>query len=203
MTKMVDDKLFVELAGRRVEEVVCAPYCRFDHERDCYTVSFWDGQYALYPKRKEIEPLDGTAKPHGYLGVFLINYLLSPHKKDSTGKWISEKDLTGGSTFFRGPHAIPTERIVSACGDDLEGLRQRCLVLGGTALDMADCSFAFDIIGGLRLALLYWRGDEEFPAEARLLLDESARGVLKLDVVYGLLCYACLHLAGEADGTND
>lgn len=41
------------------------------------------------------------------------------------------------------------------------------------------------------IALLYWLGDEEFPAEAKLLLDKSISGSLALDSVYALAVDAC------------
>jgi hypothetical protein len=195
MADMVDKLLFAELEERGVEEIIRPGNCDYDEQEQCFRVQAWNGRYAVYPGHRKIVPLDGTSEPHEYFCVFLVNYLLARKAPKSTGNWISEKDLVGGVTFFRGPHKIPTELISDVFGNDLDLLQQKCLQLGGTPLDMADCSFSFDIIGSVRIALLYWQGDEDFPAEAKLLIDSSISDSLRLDVVFGLLCDACVRIA--------
>ncbi len=195
MAEMVDRRLFAELEERSFEKIILPDYCDYIEKEQCYRVRAWNGTYAVYPRQKKIEPLDGTPAPHSYFCVFLVNYLLAEKAGTATGKWISEKDLVGGVTFFRGPHKIPTELISKAFGNNLDLLQQKCLQLCGTPLEMADCAFSFDIIGSIKVALLYWQGDDDFPAEAKLLIDSSVAGSLQLDVVFGLLCDACARIA--------
>lgn len=195
MADMVDKRLFAELEERRIEEIILPEYCDYSEKEQCYLVKAWGGSYAVYPEQQVIKPLGGTAEPHSYFCVFLVNYLLAEKEITSTGKWISEKDLAGGVTFFRGPHKIPTDLISEIYRNDVDGLKQKCIQLGGSPLDMADCSFSFDIIGSIKIALLYWRGDEDFPAEAKLLIDSSVTNSLRLDVIFGLLCDACVRIA--------
>lgn len=195
MADMVDKLLYAELARKNVEDVVMPPFCEYSEAERCYIVTAWNGTFAVYPEQAAVRALSGTEEPHDYFYVFLINYLLAEKKAEPTGCWISEKDLAGGATFFRGPHKIPTELISETYGNDLERLRQKCSSLRGTPLDMADCAFAFTIVGSIRLALLYWVGDEDFPPEAKLLLDQSVADSLRLDVIFGLLCDACVRLA--------
>ncbi len=195
MAGMVDKQLFAELAERGVEDIVMVPFCRYNKEEGCYEVMAWNSRFAVYPQKELIKALDGAAEPHDYFYVFLVNYLLSPKKAVPTSNWISEKDLVGGTTFFRGPHAIPTDLITQAFGDDLQALRFKCESLKGIPLDMADCSFSFHILGSINVALLYWVGDEDFPAQAKLLIDSSVADTLRLDVVFGLLCDVCVCIA--------
>jgi hypothetical protein len=142
-----------------------------------------------------VKALDGAPEPHDYFYVFLVNYLLSSKKAEPTAQWISEKDLVGGVTFFRGPHAIPTELITKTFGNDIQALERKCASLHGTRLEMADCSFGFHVVGSVKVALLYWQGDEDFAAEAKLLIDSSIADSLRLDVVFGLLCDVCVRIA--------
>ncbi|MDZ7803203.1 DUF3786 domain-containing protein [Thiohalophilus sp.] len=195
MTDLVDGRLYAELAGRNAADVVLAPCCEYNEETQCYTVRAWGGSYVVCPHQAMIRPEAGTAEPPIYFSIFLVNYLLAEKKATPAGQWISEKDLSGGPTFFRGPHRIPTDLIVDAFGDDMEMLGKRCRQLGGTPLDMADCSFGFDIIGSIRLALLYWGSDDDFEAEAKLLIDASVADTLQLDVVFALLSHACGRIA--------
>jgi hypothetical protein len=124
-------------------------------------------------------------------------YLLSAEDHHALGEWISEKDLPGGPTFFRGPHLIPTEWISRRFGNDLEGFGKSCREIGGSELDMGDAAFRFDIVPGIPVAVVYWQGDDEFPAEAGLLYDRSIARVLPLDIVFALAVGVCSRLGRQ------
>lgn len=193
MADMVDKQLFEELAKRDPKEVTNPHLCTYNEEDECYSVSAWEAKYSIYPNSAKIEMVQGDGEPHDYFYVFLINYLLSKKNTTPEGEWISVKDLPGGVTFFRGPHEIPTRVITQTYGNDMVLLKKRCEALGGTLLDLADCSYSFDIIGNVQVALLYWQGDEDFPAEAGVLIDKSIMD-MPLDVVYALLCEVCVRV---------
>ena len=197
MADMVDKRLFEELAKREPEELIDPLFCTYSEADECYCVTAWGEQYAVYPNSARIEMVRGSGKPHDYFYVFLVNYMLSKKSVTSVGEWISVKDLPGGVTFFRGPHEIPTQAVTQSYGNDLDLLKKRCEELGGTGLDLADCSYSFDIIGNMQIALLYWQGDEDFPAEAGVLIDKSIMDT-PLDVVYALLCDACMRISRPA-----
>ena len=108
--------------------------------------------------------------------------------------WISEKEIPGGPTFFRGPHALPTDLITKRFGNDLAAFGKRCASLKGSPLEMADAAYRFDIVPRVPVAVLYWCGDEEFPAEAKLLFDKSIARRLATDVVYALAVGVCERL---------
>lgn len=195
MAGMVDSRLFAELAERQREDVILPGWCEYSEAEHGYIVKAWGGNYIVRPAREEIEALPGTATPHEYFCVFLINYLLSQKPSEPLDEWISEKDLTGGATFFRGPHAIPTHLISETFGNDLTALEKKSLSLHGQPLELADTAFAFEVVGTVKVALLYWLGDEDFPAEAKLLIDRSVAGSMQLDVVFSLLCDTCYRIS--------
>lgn len=195
MAGIVDSRLFTELAARGKEEVILPGWCEYSETKRGYIVKAWGSDYLVRPKSEEIKTLTTAITPHEYFCVFLINYLLSEKAIESDGEWISEKDLAGGTTFFRGPHAIPTHHISQTFGNDIDALKKRSESLHGEPLDLADIAFAFEVIGAVKIALLYWLGDEDFPAEAKLLIDRSVAGTLQLDAIFALLCDACYRLA--------
>lgn len=194
MSDPVDKQLFAELSRKSHQEVVFTPFCDYDPVQKCYSVKAWGGEYLVYPDRAQVQAGKDTAEPHEYFYVFLVNYLLSPKLAEPAMEWLSVKDLVGGVTFFRGPHEIPTQLITETFGNDITSLEEKCRILGGTPLAMADCAFCFDVIGSIRVALLYWLGDEDFPPEAKLLVDKTVADTLQLDIVYGLLCDACIRI---------
>ena len=45
------------------------------------------------------------------------------------------------------------------------------------------------------VAVLLWRGDDEFPAQAKLLFDKTITEHLALDIIFGLTVEICLALS--------
>ena len=58
--------------------------------------------------------------------------------------------------------------------------------LGGLKLDLGDASFAFDALPRVRVAAVYFTGDEDFPASANVLFDASASHYLPTDAIGGV-----------------
>lgn len=171
--------------------------CRFHSESGDYTLSLWGVDYRIAVYHQEIINTTLGAPSHPYFNVFIISYLLLEQDISVVGEWISEKDFPGGATFFRGPHVVPTVLITERCGNDLEGFTARCQELGGTSLSLADRAFSFRIAAEVPVAVLYWSGDADFPAEAKILFDRSLISALPLDVVYSLAVTICHRLAGR------
>jgi hypothetical protein len=171
--------------------------CRFHAESGDYTLSLWGVDYRIAVHRQEIVSTNQGPPTHPYFNVFIISYLLLEGDISVVGEWISEKDFPGGATFFRGPHVVPSMLITERYGNDLQDFTTRCRDLGGTPLSLADLAFSFLITPEVPVAVLYWRGDADFPAEARILFDRSLISALPLDVVYSLAVTICHRLAGR------
>lgn len=199
MSGSVDDRLFKDLAAKDGAAMGEIPGCSYDKENRLYRVQAWGQEYLVQPLEKAIQTDSSSSATHQYFYVFLVNYLLGNPPETIAGQWVSEKDLPGGPTFFRGPHEIPTRSIADVYVNDMDRLSDRCKALGGEELDMADLSFRFKVMDTVHLALLYWQGDEDFPPEAKLLMDSSLMNVFALDVVYALLCDACNRIALVAE----
>jgi hypothetical protein len=79
-----------------------------------YMLSVWGDEYGIFPNRSKINCMSNNARSlHDYFYLFIIHYLLKSKEIEISNEWISEKDLPGGTTFFRGPHVIPTIGILT------------------------------------------------------------------------------------------
>jgi hypothetical protein len=56
---------------------------------------------------------------------------------------------------------------------------------------MADVAYRFDIVPRIPVGVLYWQGDEDFPAEAKILYDQTITAHLASDIVYALAVGIC------------
>ena len=127
--------------------------------------------------------------------------LLNSKEIAISNEWISEKDIPGGTTFFRGPHEIPTNLISLRFNNNVNEFKERCEQLHGSPLNMADAAYRFKITPRIPVAVLYWRGDDDFPAEAKLLYDRSIIELLSLDILFALAVAVCSRI-GMADSTT-
>ena len=200
MPELIDSKFFQELAAQDRLDVCRRAVCDYDGSDMCYAVPLWDQHYRVYADQCRVEPAGGNPeKLHPYFELFLVHYLLRARELEPARQWISEKDIPGGSTFFRGPHAIPTDLIASRFENDLTGFSERCKQLGGTFLDMADSAFIMQITPRIPVAVLYWRGDEEFPPESKILYDATIAGHLATDIIFALAWGICDRLGSPVD----
>lgn len=196
MAKLIDPRHFKDLAKMDPEAVCRRALCGYNNDKRCYTLSLWGDAYDIYPGKAAIVP-NGSAPSHmdTLFGLFMVHYLLTAKEIPIRKEWISEKDIPGGETFFRGPHEIPTYLIEKRYGNDVNGFAGKCEELEGTPLEMADEAYAFKIAPRIPLAILLWKGDDEFPTESKMLFDRSIIQHLALDIIFSLAVEVCSKLA--------
>lgn len=196
MTKGIDACHFQDLAEMDPQEVCTRALCGYETDTERYTLSIWGANYGVYPAEACIVRLsDNTPVTNTFLSLFVVHYLLTSQERPITKEWISVKDIPGGATFFRGPHAVPVYLIEKRYGNDMDGFAEACEQLDGTPLHMADKAYVFKIAPRIPVAVLLWKGDDEFPAEAKLLFDKSIKHHLALDIIFSMAVELCSRLA--------
>lgn len=191
---------FQELAGLNPQEVCRRALCKYEEEKKSYTLSVWGDEYEIFPHKSAIDPISGNfGGIHEYVFLFCLHYLLNVRDLGISNKWISEKDIPGGVTFFRGPHEIPTRLISKRFGNDTSEFKKKCARLHGIPLDMADAAFRFEITPRIPVAVLFWQGDDDFPPEAKLLYDKTITTHLTPDIVFALAVEICTRIGNPQD----
>lgn len=195
MADYIDKSYLKELAETNPAQLTTDSRCRYNKSEKTYSMIVWGEEYHISQNSGKIQTTNQQLElRHDYFDLFIIYYLLRGKKKQIAKEWISEKDLAGGATFFRGPHLLPTSLVVDAVGDDLQIFNTRCRALNGQALELADSAFRFEITPEIPIAILYWQGDEDFGAEAKLLFDRSIEQLLPLDIIFAIASYVCFRL---------
>ena len=197
--KWIDEQHFTELARAEPEKLCVKGRANYNPLTGIYTIAVWNEEYAFDSRHCLVSVTSATSSVRpgaeaDRFSVFAIWYLLHPMTIPNTGVWVSGNDFPGGNTFFRGPHQIPGGRVAEACGGDPDRFTAACQRLGGKQLDMGDAAFRFSIMPDINVAVLLWRGDEDFPAEAKLLFDQGLVGKLPLDIVWALAAGICKRL---------
>jgi hypothetical protein len=64
-------------------------------------------------------------------------------------------------------------RAAFTFGTRIDAFRAACEKMGATALPHGDAGFAFDVIGGYKMQILAWAGDDEFPPNAQIIYSDN------------------------------
>ncbi len=64
-------------------------------------------------------------------------------------------------------------RAAFTFGTRVAAFRAACEKMGAAALKHGDAGFQFDLVGGYRMQLLIWEGDDEFPPNAQVLYSDN------------------------------
>ena len=198
MTNSIDSSYFIELTEKNPEDVCRLALCDYDPIEKRYRISVWGEEYGVYPHDSKILRLQEENPDVGHLlGLFIVYYILRSKDINISKEWISEKDIPGGATFFRGPHKIPTHIIETRYENNIEEFKDTCQRLHGIPLDMADAAFAFEITPRIPVAVQFWDKDDEFPAEAKILFDKTIAEHLAPDIVFCLTVEICRRIGEE------
>ena len=126
--------------------------------------------------------------------ILLLHYLLHADGTPMAHEWCAFRDLPDGMFYARafaerGPRPLaaafggPAEPAAEA---GLGRFRAAAAALEGEPLDLADAAYAFQILPRLRVAVLLWASDDEFPARASMVFDAAAGHYLPTEDLAGL-----------------
>ncbi len=189
-------KLWEELCSLEPRKV--CERCKVDYDSaGFYSVDSLARTVRVYPQKEQFESEDESLAADADYQLLLVSYFLYAQNIELAGKWVSEKDLKGGSTFFRGPHALPAAPIEKRFGSDPAGFREKALTLGGRASEFGDMSMSFPVLPRISLAVVLWVKDEEFPARVTFMLDSSIEAHLSLDVIVAMTKSVTAQLISE------
>jgi len=180
-----------KLAQAEPDEVCQRTGATYNLEWKGYFLPILNQKYLIQPAEQKILCLRGgicqeeDLRDYFYLMVLL--YLLDAQAGEPTYTWISEKDLAGGTTFFRGPHALRVEGLKSAFGKDPEAFGRAGSRLGGVELGFGDKAFALIVFPRVPLAYVLWKEDEEFPAQVTVMFDSTIQKHFSLDGIWCLV----------------
>jgi len=199
----VDELLWRQLDQLDPEDVCRRAQVSYDRDRSGYRVPFLTGTLCCLPGRRALELIEAPTgtRLDFQLVLVVLHYLLEAKATPLAGKWIGERDIPGGALFFRGPHAFPTGRLLQCFGDHREAFCRALEALGGVPVSHGDAAYRLWVLPRVPLLLIFWDGDEDFPAELKIRFDASIQDQLQaLDTIWALINLVARGIAAPLPG---
>lgn len=111
----------------------------------------------------------------------LLYYLATADGTPAANRWIAFRELPDGWLYHQAFQGYTGRRLVQAVGSDVDAFTWAVRSLGGRPIEVGDAGYAFDALPHVPLAVVYWRGDDEFPPQAQVLFDAAAMHYLPTD----------------------
>lgn len=105
--------------------------------------------------------------------TFLLRFLLEGKKAAPSGGYKTFREMPWGEMYI-GPY---TGRVLTRAaftfGTRVEKFAAACEKMGAVKLPHGDAGYQFDFLGGYRMQIMVYAGDEEFPPSAQVLYSDN------------------------------
>ncbi|MGA2027795.1 MAG: DUF3786 domain-containing protein, partial [Syntrophobacteraceae bacterium] len=129
--------------------------------------------------------------------ILIAHYLLGSAGKKSTGKLITFRQIPDGHFYFEAFQRRARDPFANYFGNNGQLFVKCAEMLGAVPVAIGDFGMDFPVFAHIHVQLVLWSGDEEFPADATILFDESVQRILPVEdiaVMCGNLVYRLIGL---------
>ena len=143
----------------------------------------WDGkefavmlmgrEYAIAHPDYAIRALDGGKVPALPVQTFLLRYLLECRDVAWKGQWKTFREMPWGEMYIKPYTGRVLTRAAFTFGTRLAAFRAAAEKMGAAPVKHGDAGYQFDLIGGYKMQILVWEGDDEFPPNAQVLYSDN------------------------------
>ena len=105
--------------------------------------------------------------------TFLLRFLIGGRAAAPSAAYKTFREMPWGEMYI-GPY---TGRVLTRAaftfGTRVEKFRAACEKMGAMAIRHGDAGFQFDVLGGYRMQIMVYAGDEEFPPSSQVLYSDN------------------------------
>ena len=142
-------------------------------------VKYQDGKFSVTLLGKEYVlshpdyAISGETVPPLPVQTFLLRYLLESKTVAWCGSWKTFREMPWGEMYIKPYTGRVLTRAAFTFGTRVAAFKAACEKMGATALPHGDAGYEFHFIGGYRIQILVWEGDEEFPPNAQVIYSDN------------------------------
>ena len=138
-----------------------------------FTVKLLGRSFAIAHPDYAIRALDGGKVPPLPTQTFLLRYLLESKDVAWSGQWKTFREMPWGEMYIKPYTGRVLTRAAFTFGFRVAAFRAAAEKMGATPVKHGDAGYQFDLIGGYKMQILVWAGDDEFPPNAQVLYSDN------------------------------
>lgn len=135
-----------------------------------YTVSYPDYE-VKHLDREDIGwfPLEEKANAR----ILILRFLTEGAMAPASGKFVTYREIPWGEVYFKQFQGRCLFRLAYGFGNKQEKFSEVCELTGARKLTHGDVSYELPFFGELKLQMILWAGDDEFPPSAQILFSDN------------------------------
>ena len=143
----------------------------------------WDGkefyvnllgrEFAISHPEYSLRAMDGGKLPPLPTQTFLLRYLLESRQVAWAGEWKTFREMPWGEMYIKPYTGRVLTRAAFTFGTRVADFKAAAEKMGAEAVKHGDAGFEFNLIGGYKMRILVWEGDDEFPPNAQILYSDN------------------------------
>ena len=138
-----------------------------------FTVRLLGREFAIAHPEYAIRALDGGKLPPLPTQTFLLRYLLESKDVSWAGTWKTFREMPWGEMYIKPYTGRVLTRAAFTFGTRVAAFQSAAEKMGALPLKHGDAGYQFALIGGYRMQILVWEGDDEFPPNAQVLYSDN------------------------------
>ena len=138
-----------------------------------FTLTLLGRSFAISHPQYAIRALDGGSIPPLPTQTFLLRYLLESREVAWAGQWKTFREMPWGEMYIKPYTGRVLTRAAFTFGTRVAAFKAAAEKMGATAVSHGDAGYEFSLIGGYKMQILVWEGDDEFPPNAQVLYSEN------------------------------
>lgn len=166
------------------------------------SISLFQDQYQIRLAEREVLLGPSRLRADEGVSVLILRYLIARSKKgyNPLGEWISIKETTGGKLFCSNFTRRAIRPLVERFGQNPEEL-VRILEedFAGRRVKGADVAVELESFPGVYVRILFWKSDEDLPADATMLFDRALNEIFIMEDLTVLLTILAEDILKAAD----
>jgi hypothetical protein len=186
---------------RAIDRAVVAEHSGAEIDRDgSLRVEFLRRTYVIDHAEWTVRRTEDGATPSSFIQSLILTYLSTADGTPSIDRWVGFRELPNGLFYASAFQGYTGAELIRNLNGDVAAFRQASEKLKGEALAIGDAGYVFQVLPHLKLAVVIWAGDDEFPAQAQVLFQESAPHYLVTEglAIVGSLVIAQIIKAAKA-----
>jgi hypothetical protein len=168
------------LRGVKPGKLALRSGCEQEADGNFRLTFFWQ-EYVVSGDDFTVRRADTGEEPSSFTQSLILTYLVTADGTTPSSRWIGFRELPAGMFYVQAFQGYSGNRLVRDLQGGVEAFRRAAEALGGEPLEIGDAGYVFTVLPRIRLGLVYWEGDEEFPSQARVLFEDTSARYMPTD----------------------